>query len=560
MTSSNPSHLLISRNPRSPAHPQLAASTHAHPASLFAHRRSRSVPSLTAGERGAPGSGSGAGSAGSSDAGADEDEADIEVHETFQPDVALRGSVKVVVGRHAFWCHKDVLWFASPFFRALLEGNWAETAPMRSRSPTDTDVPSAPYGQPVPTSTDPLDDEPRWTDSDATESDTGGQSKQTSVYLDAAEGPSVAEILRELRELPDAVSVSVSVFEHAAHVEKLAPAPSEGDWRPAAEHPARPKTPSTPSFPFLLAPQSSLPLPPTVTTQSADASPSGRHRTMRSADGTDGTASAGRRDASRRMTHRASTVYSLDPPDCAVARGDTGAGIDALVELKEEDAGAFQDFLFWAYPHLECKVSWTNVEPLLALACKLLVPALQKLCVHFLLTHASGRPVVALKLAELHDHAELYREASRFVLDQAAWERAELETLSGATRLKLSQRRTWFLERLLKLGAIDVRKEYACRPECASRALCQQQLDDKWRHAHSAVSRFGPPQPSVAYRCLRQLETFPTNPSLGMPHPACQATAKAWVATLFDRMFAPKSSVAALSPGTEKYWLYITLD
>ena len=83
---------------------------------------------------------------------------------------------------------------------------------------------------------------------------------------------------------------------------------------------------------------------------------------------------------------------------------------------------------------LDCKVTWTNVEDvsalwtvfgsltlltqLLALSLKLLTPALQKLCEHFLMTHASGRPVMALMLAELHGNGELYREASRFVLDQ----------------------------------------------------------------------------------------------------------------------------------------------
>lgn len=116
-----------------------------------------------------------------------------------------------------------------------------------------------------------------------------------------------------------------------------------------------------------------------------------------------------------------------------------------MVELHEESASAFQDFLFWAYPHLECKVTWGNVEnvsavctlglglgtdnvllcpiapltaQLLALAAKLLVPPLQKLCEHFLMTHASGKPVMALALAEQHVNPELFREASRFVLDQ----------------------------------------------------------------------------------------------------------------------------------------------
>ena len=36
--------------------------------------------------------------------------------------------------------------------------------------------------------------------------------------------------------------------------------------------------------------------------------------------------------------------------------------VEATVELHEESAAAFQDFLFWAYPHLDCRVSWTNVE------------------------------------------------------------------------------------------------------------------------------------------------------------------------------------------------------
>lgn len=56
------------------------------------------------------------------------------------------------------------------------------------------------------------------------------------------------------------------------------------------------------------------------------------------------------------------------------------------------------------------------------------------------MTHASGRPIIALYLAEQHGNAELYREASRFVLDQATWDISELDYLSEQTQLKLSQR------------------------------------------------------------------------------------------------------------------------
>lgn len=77
---------------------------------------------------------------------------------------------------------------------------------------------------------------------------------------------------------------------------------------------------------------------------------------------------------------------------------------------------------------------------LLALSLKLIVPSLTKLCEQFLMTHASGRPVMAIALAEQHGNAELYREASRFLLDQPTWDPEEFESLSETTQLKLSKR------------------------------------------------------------------------------------------------------------------------
>ena len=72
---------------------------------------------------------------------------------------------------------------------------------------------------------------------------------------------------------------------------------------------------------------------------------------------------------------------------------------------------------------------------------KLHVSALQKECLTFLLTHAAGRPIKAMRIAELFDEEELYRESSRFVLDNpGGWSEEELGTLSQATLLKLEKR------------------------------------------------------------------------------------------------------------------------
>jgi hypothetical protein len=53
---------------------------------------------------------------------AEEEEEVIVVHPTFHRDAAMPGRVKVMVSRYEFWCHKEILWFASPFFQSLLEG------------------------------------------------------------------------------------------------------------------------------------------------------------------------------------------------------------------------------------------------------------------------------------------------------------------------------------------------------------------------------------------------------------------------------------------------------
>jgi hypothetical protein len=73
---------------------------------------------------------------------------------------------------------------------------------------------------------------------------------------------------------------------------------------------------------------------------------------------------------------------------------------------------------------------------------KLSVPALQQRCMTFLLTHAAGKPIKAMRIAELFEEEELYREASRLAHSR--------------------NRRNWFLERVLKLGLTQIAKEYQC--------------------------------------------------------------------------------------------------
>lgn len=93
------------------------------------------------------------------------------------------------------------------------------------------------------------------------------------------------------------------------------------------------------------------------------------------------------------------------------------------------------------HPSLQCNISWNNVEGLMNISHKLCVPALQQECLTFLLTHAAGKPIKAMRIAELFEEEELYRESSRFVLDNpGGWSEEELSTLSQETLLKLEKR------------------------------------------------------------------------------------------------------------------------
>lgn len=78
-----------------------------------------------------------------------------------------------------------------------------------------------------------------------------------------------------------------------------------------------------------------------------------------------------------------------------------------------------------------------------------------------------------MKVAEDHFLQDLYREASRFLLDSwSVWEQSELSILSSNTLLKLEKRRTWFLERLLKLGLINTQRDYVCCQSCPDPQGC----------------------------------------------------------------------------------------
>lgn len=273
-----------------------------------------------------------------------------------------------------------------------------------------------------------------------------------------------------------------------------------------------------------------------------------------------------------KTTHRSTSDTDAPAPPAttsATTLPHRYKGIISLIDLTEESASTFHDFLFHIYPHLDLSVTWYNCGPLLRFSDKFQVPFLRRSCITFLRAALAGRPIEAMRLAELHAIDDLYREASRHVLDNfAAWQADELEVLSGETLLKLERKRTWFLERLLKLGLANPARDYECHTACPDPQACARALHDKWTAAYRTAFRYHPPQPSVIFRYLRELDSIGTatagagsgvtagglalsaataaagagataggSAASALQLSNCQTTARVWVQGLFDRMF-----------------------
>ncbi|GAA5988354.1 hypothetical protein JCM11641_003491 [Rhodosporidiobolus odoratus] len=340
----------------------------------------------------------------------------LSVLSTFSRYAALRGTVRIRVDDTTFYCHREVLALASPFFSGVLAGGWKETAP-RPRLPQNQH-----------------------------------HSSTTLASTDADHGDAMFGL------------------------------PDDPQYR-------------------LPSPSASL---------AGDPLPSSS----------------------------ASLVSSSLVADSDEADDDDDDFVECRLRICEESASSFQDLLCHVYPRLDCLISWTNVEDLIRMSAKFDVPSLTNACLAFILPSAAGRPVLCMKIAEENHIPELYKEASRYVLDNYGnWTSEELAILTPSTLLKLERRRSWFLERLLKLRLCEIVRDYACHATCDDSSRCARLVAEKWSSAFSAAFRFGTPQPSIIYRSLRSLEPSLSSPALHLPFTSCQNHARLWVADLFDRMF-----------------------
>lgn len=129
---------------------------------------------------------------------------------------------------------------------------------------------------------------------------------------------------------------------------------------------------------------------------------------------------------SRRSTKDASALGRAQPPTRACPKRESHA-ILAVTDLPDECALTVQEFLLFIYPHTRMDNTWLSVGRLLAFSDKVGNAILFQEACNFLRQSLAGRPIEALCLAERHHLPNVYREASRHVLDHwSNWDRDEV--------------------------------------------------------------------------------------------------------------------------------------
>ncbi|EGG12776.1 uncharacterized protein MELLADRAFT_87038 [Melampsora larici-populina 98AG31] len=424
------------------------------------------------------------------------------LHPTFRSDTSspCQGTVQIIVESTTFLVHKEIIVFASPFFETIIGGEWAETCDLTSSQDHSQDHPHEsdltiqnssidPYSRTGPIETGQSDDEP-------------SNSQTTNILPTPSTVPgSTGSLLpdqstsQDFNPLSDNIDGSSSNGDPTGDQLNRSPSSLPSSLAEAFHTTEKPSTPKT--------------------NRLNGPSPALKH-----------------------MISKSNLIKPVNSTP-QISKTSKSNQIEARIFLQEEKAAPFQDLLMFVYPHLECVCTWNNAPELMTMSRKFDMPYLQRHVLNFLLSSAAGKPIQAMKIAEDHQLPDLYRESSRFLLDNwQGWDPKELDILSSETLLKLEKRRTWFLERLLKLGLVNSSRDYVCPPTCSDPQHCAKLVDDKWRSAWASSFKFGPPQPSSVYRALRCLEPSLHSPSLLLPHTSCQQHAIRFFADLFDRMFS----------------------
>ncbi|KAE8249117.1 hypothetical protein A4X13_0g5334 [Tilletia indica] len=479
---------------------------------------------------------------------------------TFHAEADNPGDVLVIVQECDFYVHRDLLWFSSSFFRDLLQENWAEglladneEARQQESEATDDDKSSN------PPSSEAVE---KMAESEPIDAN-GSASSDASPFVLTSSSPQESKDKEKEKEKHTSYHTAQLNFDDPASTrtstgpEGVSPVVNGGST--SAQTIVNPSFPFSPSsrsdnLPTRDTDRSALAISPTLSLQNLQLleTPPGSPRRRMLQASSSRSAEDPSPDRNRfRTPPAAPIVHHQRHRPISKPRGV----IVSVLRLEEEQPSTFQSFLSAVYPHLRLAVSWRNIGNLMTFSDKYGVnpSLLYEPCRTFLEASLTGNPIEAMRLAEHFGLQGVFKEASKHVLDlYAVWSTSELSVLSKETLLKLERKRSWFLERLLKLSVSNPQRDFECQALCPHQEVCAEALQQRWNAAYNAAFRFGPPQPTSVWKHLRELEGG--GPPLTQS--ACENACRTWVQTRFDRMF----ELGLAGPRTRSQFLYILLD
>ncbi|CAG8746758.1 3616_t:CDS:1, partial [Ambispora leptoticha] len=171
------------------------------------------------------------------------------------------------------------------------------------------------------------------------------------------------------------------------------------------------------------------------------------------------------------------------------------------IPLTDESASNIEMLLSFLYPNTFFEIDWNSVADLLHLADKYIIDTLTAACVAFLKRSFHEHPMTTLQLAEKYRIAQLYKEASKLVLnsfDHIFYDPRRLQGLSKSTETKLKVQRQEYVEGLNKIYCVTVDRQFP--------PLQADHLRSKFEECVKDVCTFPLPAPSETWRKLHRVD------------------------------------------------------
>ncbi|CAG8493807.1 12881_t:CDS:2 [Acaulospora colombiana] len=186
----------------------------------------------------------------------------------------------------------------------------------------------------------------------------------------------------------------------------------------------------------------------------------------------------------------ASKVFQ-DMFTCASSSSDNNDDNMTELTLEGESELTFENVMSYIYPNTYVSINWNNIAEFLRVADKFIMDSLVSAAKTFLEQEFRKEPLEALYLADKYAFKEIYKEASKLVLEKLPdyKTRSSFQELSIQTRAALNERYVRYTNALGKLNKVDFTSGYLHCTECLNSMKHNREIKEKFVNKVRQVQR-----------------------------------------------------------------------